>query len=208
MPIPDAASLHPGYVLRQRLGLMETACAFDVGRELQHSANDACSECPTRSSEEAHTEPNANKVQGDGGRHFCSPVGTLSSITRLRDYGDYGDTLHCRRNCHVLASSRRRSLRRASLRGKRPEILLARLQRVHFGGGGSLQVHGEPQRPDEKASDASGDVLGHLGARFIGELLDARVVGDDFSLDCRTIGHLIVRLNHSDRLRSATGAGT
>ena len=70
MPIPDAASLHPGYVLRQRLGLMASA--------LQHSANDACSECPTRPSEEAHTEPNANKVQGDGGRHFCSPVGTLS----------------------------------------------------------------------------------------------------------------------------------
>jgi hypothetical protein len=52
------------------------------------------------------------------------------------------------------------------LLGHGPEILLTGLQSSHFLAGRSLEVHGEPHRPNEEANDPGRYVLGNLAAFF------------------------------------------
>lgn len=69
-----------------------------------------------------------------------------------------------------------------------------------------MEVHGEPERPDEEACDAGYHILRNFGAFLTAQCYDLLVVGLHLGIDRRAIHVRILCLNDRHRSRSAPGA--
>jgi hypothetical protein len=94
----------------------------------------------------------------------------------------------------------------APLLSQPTEVFLSGLKGRNLGSGGAFGIHREQEGPDDNASYASRDVLGHLKTLFVGELGDLLVVRLDLGGDHHAVAGLIMRLNHCDGLWIATRA--
>lgn len=95
---------------------------------------------------------------------------------------------------------------RASLFGECGEILLTGFERIHFGSGRTLRIHREPDRPDDDAHHAGGDVLRDLGVILVGEPFGLDVVRLDLGADHGAIALRVLRLHDGHRMRVAPRA--
>jgi hypothetical protein len=62
-----------------------------------------------------------------------------------------------------------------------PEVVVPGFKRRDFLGRGALEIHREPDRPDEQPGHAGGDVLRGLAALLAAKLADLARVGGDFA---------------------------
>jgi hypothetical protein len=83
---------------------------------------------------------------------------------------------------------------------------LARLKGGCVLSGRILEVHPEPNRPNDKPDDASRDVLSNFSSLLVCELGGFGVVGFDFCPDHCAVGIGVLWLHACDRLRVSTGA--
>jgi hypothetical protein len=90
---------------------------------------------------------------------------------------------------------------------KDDEILLPALQGGHLLTRGALEIHTEPDRPNEKADHTGRDILGDLRTLVAGEILDLLVIRLNLGNDCCTIGETVLGLNDRDGLRRSSSAG-
>jgi hypothetical protein len=65
--------------------------------------------------------------------------------------------------------------------------------------GSAFPVHPEPNRPNNKTDEASGDVLSGLPALLVGKFRCLSVIGLDFCSDHRAVGVQVLRLHARDR---------
>jgi hypothetical protein len=86
--------------------------------------------------------------------------------------------------------------------------LLPALQGGHLLTRGALEVHTEPDWPNEKADHTGRDVLGDLRTLVSGEILDLLVVRLNLGNDRCAIGETVLGLNDRDGLRRSSRAGT
>jgi hypothetical protein len=96
---------------------------------------------------------------------------------------------------------------RASLSGKRGEILLPGFERIHFCSSGAFRIHCEPDGPDHDADDAGRDILSDLGVVLVGEFFSLEIVRLDLRANHGAIALRVLRLHNGDGVRVAPGAG-
>ena len=86
------------------------------------------------------------------------------------------------------------------------EVLLSALKRRDFFAGSSLEIHREPQRPDDETNYAGCHVLRDLAALFAPEISDLLIIGLYLGPDRCAVCVTILRLHYRDRLRRSPSA--
>src|SRR5262245_22336015 len=77
------------------------------------------------------------------------------------------------------------------LSGESRKVLLAFSQCTGFLGSRSLEIHSEPQGPNNNTCHASSDILSNLPTALTREILNLLVVGGDLSVDLVASQHVV-----------------